>query len=214
MQRKQLVIAALCSVVAVLAVFAYTASIGSEAQRSRQAAIAAYGGEQATVMVASATLQAGHEISDSDIVSATWLTDLLPQSEVATSADQAVGLVVEEEIKEGEVIVLDRIGEGNARINVPNGLEAVSIASDDVLAVGGAIRAGSFVDVYAETSSETVTLLGEGILVLETSAVVEEGDSSEAVTWVTLAVTPESVSDLISASAKGTIHLVLPASQS
>ena len=57
-----------------------------------------------------------------------------------------------------------------------------------------------------------IALLGKKILVLETSAAVDQG-SSAAIAWVTLAVTPESVSELLSASCKGTIHLVLPGGQ-
>ena len=122
------------------------------------------------------------------------------------------GLIAQADIKKGEPIVLSRVGDGNARINVPNGLEAVSVSSDDVLAVGGSVQTGSFVDVYVETSKGKVVLLGKRILVLETSAVVD-AKSSQAITWVTLAVTPESVSELLTASCKGTIHLVLPGGQ-
>ena len=53
-----------------------------------------------------------------------------------------------------------------------------------------------------------VVLLGEDILVLETSTKEQAQDAK--ITWVTLAVTPQSVSDLLSAAAKGAIHLVLP----
>ena len=143
---------------------------------------------------------------------ATWLVDLLPSSPVATDIGKVQGLVAQVDLKEGEPIMLERVGEGSARISVPSGLTAVSVASDDVLAVGGAIKAGSFVDVYVETTGGSITQLGEQILVLETSAVANEEDGSQ-LTWVTLAVTPESVSDLISASTKGTIHMALPGVQ-
>ena len=103
--------------------------------------------------------------------------------------------------------MLERIGDGSSRIAVPTGLSAVSVSSDDVLAVGGAITAGSFVDVYVESGGKVV-LLGEDILVLETSTKEQAQDAK--ITWVTLAVTPQSVSDLLSAAAKGAIHLVLP----
>lgn len=49
---------------------------------------------------------------------------------------------------------------------------------------------------------------GEHILVLETST--PEDAKDKQISWVTLAVKPSSVSDLIAASAKGTIHFVLP----
>ena len=211
-QRKQLIAGLLCAFLAVVAVFAYTATVSSEAATRRQAAIERYGGEQTQVIVASADIGAGVALDAANTKTTTWLTDLLPQADVAQEASQIEGLVAETDIKEGEPIVMARVGDGSARINVPKGLEAVSVASDDVLAVGGSVQAGSFVDVYVETEKGKIVLLGKRILVLETSAVVQEKDA-KAITWVTLAVTPGSVPELLGASCKGTIHLVLPGSQ-
>ena len=64
MQRKQLVSGIICAVVAVVAVFAYTATVGSEAQAKRAAAIKSYGGEQVEVVVASADIGAGTSLDD------------------------------------------------------------------------------------------------------------------------------------------------------
>ena len=213
LQRKQLIVGVICAVLAVAAVFAYTATVSSEAQTKRQAAIAKFGGEQTQVVVAAKDIGAGSTLSSKNVLQMTWLTDLLPQADVAVELSQVEGLVAEVDIKEGEPILMERVGDGSSRITVPKGLEAVSVASDDVLAVGGSVQAGSFVDVYVETSKGRVVLLGQKILVLETSAVVDES-SSKAITWVTLAVTPDSVAELLSASTKGTIHLVLPGNQS
>ena len=185
--------------------------MSSEAATKRQAAIDRYGGEQAQVMVATQDIGAGTPLGTSNVMQVSWLTDLLPRAEVAEELDELFGLVAEQDIKEGEPIVMDRVGDGSSRISVPAGLEAVSVASDDVLAVGS-VQEGSFVDVYVETGEGRIALLGKKILVLETSAAVDQG-SSAAIAWVTLAVTPESVSELLSASCKGTIHLVLPGGQ-
>ena len=211
-QQKQLAVGIACAVLAVAAVFAYTATVSSEAAVKRQAAIERYGGEQTQVVVASKDIGTGTEVDGSNAAVATWLTDLLPSGEVAVEMGQVEGLVAETDIREGEPIVMSRVGDGSSRINVPKGLEAVSVASDDVLAVGGSVQAGSFVDVYVETAKGRIVLLGKKILVLETSAFTDP-DSAKEITWVTLAVTPESVSDLLSASCKGTIHLVLPGGQ-
>lgn len=210
--QKQLAVGIACAVVAVAAVFAYTATVSSEAAVKRQAAIEKYGGEQTQVLVAAQDILTGTVFEADSVKQSTWLVDLLPESDVACQTDQVEGLIAQADIKKGEPIVLSRVGDGNARINVPNGLEAVSVSSDDVLAVGGSVQTGSFVDVYVETSKGKVVLLGKRILVLETSAVVD-AKSSQAITWVTLAVTPESVSELLTASCKGTIHLVLPGGQ-
>ncbi len=209
-QRKQLIIAIAAGLVAVVAVFAYTASINNEARTARNAALEHYGGEQVSVLVANQDISAGTTLDSANVTSADWLVDLLPQGEVATDFLEVDGLVAQEDIKGNEPLLLDRIGYGTARISVPDGLEAVSVSSDDVLAVGGAISAGSFVDVYVETSQGEIVLLGEDILVLETNTSQTEDEDDEQVAWVTLAVTGDSVSELISASSKGTVHFVLP----
>lgn len=188
-------------------VFAYTASVKSEAATARRAALDHYGGEQAAVMVARTDIPVGTRLESSNVQEATWVVDLLPAGKIATKPAEVEGQVAQIDIKANEPIMLERIGDGSSRIAVPTGLSAVSVSSDDVLAVGGAITAGSFVDVYVESGGKVV-LLGEDILVLETSTKEQAQDAK--ITWVTLAVTPQSVSDLLSAAAKGAIHLVLP----
>ena len=212
--RKQTIIAAICALVAVCSAFAYTASIKSEAQMQRAAALEHYGGERVEVVVASSDVEVGRVLDDANTTVAEWVVDLLPAGDVATSPDQVNGRVAQTSIKKNEPVLLERVGDSSSRITVPDGLEAVTVSSDDVLAVGGAIRAGSLVDVYVETSSGKVVLLGQKILVLETSGGDANTAASKQVTWVTLAVTPASTSELLSASVKGTIHLVLPSSVS
>lgn len=208
-RRRQSIVACICALVAVAGVFAYTASVKSEAALARAAALERYGGERAQVLVATRDIAVGEGISSSNAQMQEWVVDLLPDADAFASVDETAGMVAQACIKKNEVLLKDRVGNGSSRISVPAGLAAVTVSSDDVLAVGGAITAGSFVDVYAETSKGTVTLLGEKIVVLETSTL--EGEGEEQVTWVTLAVTPSSVSELMTASVKGTIHFSLPA---
>ena len=207
-QRKQTAIAICCGVLAALCVFAYTATIKSEASMARAAAIQQYGGERVPVLVATKTIPIGGTVDESNATVQEWLVDFLPQGQAAQSHEQLEGLVAQSEIRVNEPILLERVGDGSSRITVPDGLAAASVASDDVLAVGGAIRAGSVVDVYVEAASGEITMIGERILVLETSTPDDAG--GKQISWVTLAVTPSSVSELISASARGTIHFVLP----
>ena len=207
-QRKQTAIAICCGVLAALCVFAYTATIKSEASMARAAAIQQYGGERVPVLVATKTIPIGGTVDESNATVQEWLVDFLPQGQAAQSHEQLEGLVAQSEIRVNEPILLERVGDGSSRITVPDGLAAASVASDDVLAVGGAIRAGSVVDVYVEAASGEITMIGERILVLETCTPDDAGDKQ--ISWVTLAVTPSSVSELISASARGTIHFVLP----
>lgn len=209
-QRKQAYMAIACGILAVLCVFAYTATIKSEASMARAAAVQRYGGERVRVLVATETIPIGSAIDASNASEQEWLVDLLPQGQAAQSYEELDGLVAQAEIRRNEPVLLERVGDGSSRITVPDGLAAASVASDDVLAVGGAIRAGSVVDVYVESTSGEISMIGEHILVLETSTLEESKDKQ--ISWVTLAVKPSSVSDLIAASAKGTIHFVLPGS--
>lgn len=201
--RRQSAIALVCAVLAVVAVFAYTASVRAQAATARDDAIAAYGGERASVLVATQDIPVGTALTSENTAEQEWLVDLLPQEEVVLTLEDVAGQVAQVDIVANEPVLASRVGNGTSRISVPSGLTAVTVSSDDVLAVGGAITAGSFVDVYVETSTGGVELLGEQILVLETS---DEDD----LTWVTLAITPESVSELIYAATQGTIHLALP----
>ena len=207
-QRKQIFIALACGIVAALCVFAYTASIKSEASMARAAAIQQYGGERAQILIANSDIPIGTTIDERNASVQEWLVDLLPQGHAAQDYQQVAGQVAQVEIKKNEPILLERVGDGSSRITVPDGLAAASVSSDDVLAVGGAIRAGSVVDVYVETAKGEITLIGERILVLETS--IPENAQSEKISWVTLAVKPTSVNELLSASTRGTIHFVLP----
>lgn len=207
-QRKQALVAGACGIIAALCVFAYTATIQSEASMARASAIRSYGGERAEVLVANKTIPIGGTIDESNTSVQEWLVDFLPQGQAARNYEELQGLVAQTEIRVNEPVLLERVGDGSSRITVPDGLAAASVASDDVLAVGVAIRAGSVVDVYVEASSGEITMLGEHILVLETSTL--EDSKEKQISWVTLAVKPSSVSDLIAAASKGTIHFVLP----
>lgn len=207
-QRKQALVAGACGIIAALCVFAYTTTIQSEASMARASAIRSYGGERAEILVANKTIPIGGTIDESNTSVQEWLVDFLPQGQAAQSYEELQGLVAQTEIRVNEPVLLERVGDGSSRITVPDGLAAASVASDDVLAVGGAIRAGSVVDVYVEASSGEITMLGEHILVLETSTL--EDSKEKQISWVTLAVKPSSVSDLIAAASKGTIHFVLP----
>lgn len=207
-QRKQTIITLACGLLAALCVFAYTASIKSEAAMARAAAIQQYGGERTEVLVATSDIPIGSTIDEKNTQVQEWLVDLLPQGHAAQEYDQVAGQVAQVEIKKNEPILLERIGDGSSRITVPDGLAAASVSSDDVLAVGGAIRSGSVVDVYVETAKGEITLIGERILVLETST--PENAQDKQISWVTLAVKPSSVNELLAASTRGTIHFVLP----
>ncbi len=124
---------------------------------------------------------------------------------------------------ENEPVVAAKLGDLAAPVSVPEGLCAISVPSEDVCAVGGAITAGSEVNVYAVGGND-VTLLGQSVLVLETSngsrvsrteaqgslGLFGSVTSRSELSWVTLAVAPERVQEYLAASRDDWLYLVLP----
>ena len=114
-QRKQAIIATACGIIAALCVFAYTATIQSEASMARASAIRAYGGDRVEVLVASKTIPIGGTIDESNTTTQEWLVDLLPQGQAARSYDELEGMVAQSEIRVNEPVLLERVGDGSSR---------------------------------------------------------------------------------------------------
>ena len=94
----------------------------------------------------------------------------------------------------------------------PRGLTALSVPAKDVQAVGGAIAAGSQVDIYA-TGGTSTDVLASDVLVLATSAGSRESSDAK-VSWITVAVKAESVQEIVAAAQKTELYFTLPASGS
>ncbi|MCL1847625.1 MAG: Flp pilus assembly protein CpaB [Coriobacteriia bacterium] len=221
--RKRLALALLCGVIAAAAMFLYATGVREEATQTRQQALSAYGGEQVEVFVATRNIAVGETLSGSNVSSRLWLSDLLPAGALSDQT-QVFGQTVSVPLLMNEPVVAAKLGELKAPVSVPAGLCALSIPSEDVLAVGGAISAGSYVTIYA-ADSKTVELIAEDVLVLETSngafQSVDSGSglfgsssSRPKLVWVTLAVDPEIAQELIAASSSRHLHLVLPGGES
>lgn len=215
--NKRLVASVCCGVAAALLISMYLSNARAEAMDSRESAIEEYGGETVEVCVATQDIPEGETIGEEDVELMLWLVDLLPEDAV-TDLEEVVGKTALQDIYGNEPITTAMAGDASVSVSVPDGLCAVSVPSEDVESVGGALKPGSTVNVYAVGSS--VQLIGEDILILETSISDSSDDSSEtvfgdassrdSVSWVTLAVTPESVEELIAASNAGTLYFALP----
>ena len=209
MKQKSLVaISIACGVVCALCVALFMASVQGEAETARAEALARYGGEQVEVCVASRNIVAGERVDLSAVETKLWVADLLPEGAVRATSD-AVGKTATSSIFKGEVIVAGRFDAGHDSLDVPSGKQAVSVPAKAVQAVGGAIRPGMSVDIYSSGESSTVAL-AQNVNVLDTSV----GNSGSLVSggsgWVTLAVEPEKVQELIAASNKTTLYFTLP----
>ncbi len=144
----------------------------------------------------------------------------------ARSLDQVVGAVTSEPIISGEEVLLDRLvqkGDTSAGFPylVPPGMRAVTVAVDDVAAVGWHLQVGDHVDILGTidiplpNGTQTITTV-----VLQDVDVLALGDDSKAnqdtgtdknldVNTVTLAVTLEEAMPLVLADEKGKIRMAL-----
>lgn len=198
--------------ICVLFVALFMWSVKSEADSTRNEAMARYGGEQIEVCVAKKDIAAGETIDSASIEKKLWLADLLPDDSVRNS-NEIIGKQVTSSILSGEVISSKRFQESNVSIDVPAGMTAVSVPAKDVSSVGGAINAGMHIDVYS-TGNISTSLIAHNVLVLATSTTFNESSKSSSVAWITLAVNEESVQEIVAASQTTTLYFALPSDDS
>lgn len=120
--------------------------------------------------------------------------------------------VENEPILEGKLAPRD--GGAGLPARIPEGMRAVSVAVNDVVAVAGFVQPGTMVDVLvtggAATGSNTRTIL-ENVRVLAAGQRIEQDSDGQPQTSsvVTLLVTPEDAGKLTMASMEGRIQLAL-----
>ncbi len=200
-----MVVAAACGLLCALCVAVYVAQVDEQANAAQADMLARYGGDQVEVCVARRDIAAGQTITDSDVETKMWIASLLPVDAVVAKED-ALGQQVGSSILAGEVISSARFGFDAASIEVPDGMVALSVPARAVQAVGGALVPGMKVDVYAVGGTSTSRVAQE-VKVLETCATES---TSSAGTWVTLALPPQLVAQMVSAAENMELYFVLP----
>ena len=156
-------------------------------------------------------IAAGETVDSEAVEMRLWVADLLPP-EAVRKASEVVGARASSTVLSGEVLSARKFGAASSAIDVPDGKVAISVPAKDVQAVGGAVSAGSSVDVYA-TGSAATQVLARGVNVLATSVGTDDrqaSGSASKVTWVTLAVDPNQVEELVSAAQRTELYLTLP----
>lgn len=222
MNRKRLIISVACGVGAALLMTWYASDVRAQATSLRQETLTEYGGEQVEVFVATRDIVVGETLNAANVSAQFWLADLLPAGAL-TEESEVYGKTLAVPLLENEPVIAAKLGDLATPVSVPDSLCAVSIPTEDVCAVGGAISAGSEVNVYAVGGNE-VALLGQSVLVLETSngsrafgaeaqnpsGLFGSVTSRSELSWVTLAVAPERVQEYLAASRDDWLYLVLP----
>jgi len=204
--RKTAILGLVSGVMCALAVFMFTGEVQSQANSERAAVLERFGGEQVQACVATTDIAAGETINSSNVAEKAWIADLLPAEPVAYA--DAIGRQATSPIIAGEVISQKRFDENVGRIDVPDGLTAVSLPAGDVNAVGGAIESGMQIDVYL-ANGETAVPLAQNVLVLSTSAGSASG-SGKKIAWITVAVDADRVQEFVAAADKGGLYFTIP----
>ena len=212
MKQKQLAaIAAVCGIGCAVCVGLFMFSVQGEANAARAEALARYGGEQVEVCVATRDVFAGEKVDSSAMETKLWIADLLPEDAVRTASD-VIGKTASSSILKGEVISEKRFEASHNALDIPQGKEAVSVPAKAVQAVGGAIQPGMSVDVYA-SGDTTTAAIARDVVVLDTSVGQSGSLTSGDAGYLTLAIDPENVQEIIAASNKTSLYFVLPGAQ-
>lgn len=202
MKRKPRIVASVAlGLLAVAMTWWYTASVRDEAQAVQREAMASYGGDVVRVCVATRDIEPGDAIDESNVTVEDWVSSLLP-SGAYESIKEIVGKTATGRIPKRAVLSPVYFAESEHGLDVPEGMVAVSVASDAEHALGGTLERGDEVDVYV--SKDAIANRLASAQVLDTSALAQGGGD---ITWVTLAVGPESVCELLSAASKAMVTL-------
>lgn len=207
--NRRALVSVLCGVCCAACVGLYLVEVKGEADQVRAEALARYGGDQVEVCVANRDIAAGEVVESGAVSTKLWVADLLPDGAVVEPA-QVVGQRLGSAVYRGEVISERRLEAVESSLSVPEGMAAVSVPARAVQAVGGSVEEGMVVDVYA-TGPVSTTKLVAGALVLASSA-AGEGSAASAAAWVTLAVEPDQVQEVVAAAQNLELYFALPAS--
>lgn len=205
--RKSLLVGTGCAVLCALCVSLYLVGVQGQVEEARAEALARYGGDQIEVCVAKRDLAPGEVVEENAIAMRLWVADLLPEGAI-TDPQHIVGQRLGSSVYKGEVLCARRTEVVNAALSVPAGKAAISVPAQAVQAVGGSVEPGMAVDVYATGPAATSQLV-QGALVLATSAGAEDASANNA--WITLAVDPDRVQEVVAAAQNLALYFVLPA---
>jgi pilus assembly protein CpaB len=180
--------------------------------------IAASSPDTRPVVVAAREVALGHTLTEDDVRVIAWPADALP-SGIATTTDEVVGRSVVDDLGMNEPILTVKLAEGGLYGMVPlipQGMRAVSVSVDQVIAVAGYVTPRTRVDIILimETpgSSETQSkVIMENLTVLAADQVITENSEGQPIvsSVVTVLVTPQQAEKITLADTQGTLRLAL-----
>lgn len=206
-RKTRLAVSVVSGVAATMIAMAYTSTARAEVTRARDEALARYGGEMVQVCVATRDIEPGEAIDEANTGVEEWVASLLP-ADAETSLARAKGKTATSRIPKRAVLCPGYFEREASAVDVPSGMVAVSVACDEEHAVGGALDRGDAVDVYASRDGVADRLCRA--TVVDTSAQAEGGGK---LTWVTLGVEPGRVQELLIATTRAPVTLVVPSGE-
>ena len=207
-RRKRLLISAMAGIIAAVVSYAAISDARREADRVKRAAMEQYGGDLTAVCVASREIEPGEKIDEGNTTVTEWASTLLPAGSIEGLSD-AVGRTATARIPAHAPLAEAYFEHEEGAVDVPRGMVAVSVASDCEHAVGGAIERGERVDVYAQGDALADKLASAKVI---DSNVLSAGGGD--VQWVTLAIRPSEVRELLAATSRGMVTLTVPGDDS
>ena len=213
MNRSRLFILGLVSLVIGALVAFY---VSKSLLQSRNNATSQQGSD---VVVAARDLQVGAKIEKGDVRTIKVSASELPAG-IMRIPDAAVGRGVILPIGRGEFILPNKLADEKAGSGlpslIPQGMRAVSVRVNEVVAVAGFVVPGTHVDVIltgnpAGSQDSVTTTVLENVLVLAAGQRLERNSSGDpqTVPVITLAVSPDDAQKLTLAAQQGHIQLSL-----
>lgn len=206
-RKTRIAVSVVSGVAAAMIALAYASTVRAEADRARDEALARYGGDLVQVCVATRDIEPGETIDEGNVSVEEWVATLLPDGAL-TSLSDAAGKAATSRIPKRAALSSQYFKVREEAVEVPSGMVAVSVASDEEHAVGGAVGRGDKVDVYVSKDGVADRLCSARVV--DTSVLAQNGGT---LSWVTLGVDPKSVEELLIAASKAPITLVVPASK-
>jgi pilus assembly protein CpaB len=180
--------------------------------------IAASTADTRPVVVAARDVALGQTLTEDDVRVIDWPANSLP-SGIATATSEVVGRSVVDDLDTNEPILASKLAEGGLYGMVPlipEGMRAVSVSVDQVVAVAGYVTPRTRVDVIlimeAPGTSETRSkVILENLQVLAANQVITENEEGQPIvsSVVTVLVTPEQAEKVTLADTQGTLRLAL-----
>ncbi len=208
MQRKvRIAIAGIAAGIVGLSFALYAQGVRKEADAARSELLAQYGGEVVELAVANKTLESGEVVSSSDVDMREWLVDLTPEG-AYTALDDVVGSTLSAPIASGSPFTSLHLRASSNEADIPSGYVALALSATADLGLPVDIEPGAHVVGY-RVENDSSQVVAPNIVVLSVAS-SSTGLSSSSQS-ISIAVLPENVADVLSASSSGTLRLVMPA---